>query len=54
MGEGTGYYEKRGEELGEETMRQIERQVMLRLIDGNAIDSRTLPPPPKEKNARSC
>jgi preprotein translocase subunit SecA len=33
MGEATGYYERREQELGEETMRQIERQVMLRLID---------------------
>ncbi|HYI61759.1 MAG TPA: preprotein translocase subunit SecA [Acidimicrobiales bacterium] len=33
MGEATGHYEKREEELGEETARQIERQVMLRLID---------------------
>jgi preprotein translocase subunit SecA len=33
MGEATGYYERREQELGEETMRQIERQVMLSLID---------------------
>ena len=33
MGEATGYYERREQELGEDTMRQIERQVMLRLID---------------------
>ena len=33
MGEATGYYERREQELGDETMRQIERQVMLRLID---------------------
>src|SRR3954451_7690517 len=33
MGEATGYYERREQELGEDTMRQIERQVMLSLID---------------------
>src|SRR4051794_32163408 len=33
MGEATGYYEKREEELGEETMREVERQVMLQIID---------------------
>ena len=33
MGEATGYYERREQELGVDTMRQIERQVMLRLID---------------------
>jgi len=31
--EGTAYYEKREEELGAETMRKIERQVMLQIID---------------------
>ena len=33
MGEATAYYEQREEEFGPETMRQIERQVMLRIID---------------------
>ncbi|MCU1496793.1 MAG: secA, partial [Acidimicrobiales bacterium] len=31
--EATAYYERREQELGEETMRQIERQVMLNIID---------------------
>ncbi len=33
MGEATAYYEAREAEFGEETMRQVERQVMLRIID---------------------
>jgi len=33
MGEATGYYERREQELTPEVMRDIERQVMLRLID---------------------
>jgi preprotein translocase subunit SecA len=33
MGEATGYYEKREQELGSEMMREIERQVMLNIID---------------------
>ncbi len=33
MGEATGYYEKREEDLGAEMMREIERQVMLNIID---------------------
>jgi preprotein translocase subunit SecA len=33
MGEATGYYEQREEQLGSETMREVERQVMLRIID---------------------
>jgi preprotein translocase subunit SecA len=33
MGEATAYHEKREEELGSEPMREIERQVALRLID---------------------
>ena len=33
MDEATGYYERREEELGGELMREIERQVMLRIID---------------------
>jgi preprotein translocase subunit SecA len=33
MGEGQAYYEQREAELGEETMREVERQVMLRIID---------------------
>ncbi|MCU1455891.1 MAG: secA, partial [Acidimicrobiales bacterium] len=33
MGEATGYYEQREQELGSETMRDIERQVMLNIID---------------------
>jgi preprotein translocase subunit SecA len=33
MGEAQAYYEKREEELGPETMREVERQVMLRIID---------------------
>ena len=33
MGEATGYYEAREEEFGAETMREVERQVMLRIID---------------------
>jgi preprotein translocase subunit SecA len=33
MGEATGYYEKREEDLGSEMMREIERQVMLNIID---------------------
>jgi preprotein translocase subunit SecA len=32
-GDATAYYERREEELGAEVLRQIERQVMLRLID---------------------
>jgi preprotein translocase subunit SecA len=32
-GEATGYYEQREQEIGSETMREIERQVMLRIID---------------------
>ncbi|MEY2588788.1 MAG: preprotein translocase subunit SecA, partial [Acidimicrobiaceae bacterium] len=33
MGEATGYYEQREQELGAETLREVERQVMLRIID---------------------
>jgi preprotein translocase subunit SecA len=33
MGEASAYYEQREAEFGEETMRQVERQVMLRIID---------------------
>ncbi len=33
MGEATAYYEEREAEIGPEVMRQIERQVMLRIID---------------------
>jgi preprotein translocase subunit SecA len=33
MGEATAYYERREEEFGAETMREVERQVMLRIID---------------------
>jgi preprotein translocase subunit SecA len=33
MGEATAYYEQREEEFGASTMRQVERQVMLRIID---------------------
>ena len=33
MGEATAYYEPREAELGAETMREVERQVMLRIID---------------------
>jgi preprotein translocase subunit SecA len=33
MGEATAYYEAREAEFGDETMRQVERQVMLRIID---------------------
>jgi preprotein translocase subunit SecA len=33
MGEAQAYYEQREQELGEETMREVERQVMLRIID---------------------
>ncbi|MCU1350961.1 MAG: preprotein translocase, SecA subunit [Acidimicrobiales bacterium] len=33
MGEATGYYEQREAELGSETMRDIERQVMLNIVD---------------------
>ena len=33
MGYAKGYYEQREEELGEDTMRQLERQVMLQIID---------------------
>jgi preprotein translocase subunit SecA len=33
LAEATGYYEKREQELGVSTMRQIERQVMLNIID---------------------
>ncbi len=33
MGEATAFYEQREEEFGAETMRQVERQVMLRIID---------------------
>ncbi|MGH9188270.1 MAG: SEC-C metal-binding domain-containing protein, partial [Acidimicrobiales bacterium] len=32
-GEAVAYYERREEDLGEETLREVERQVMLRLID---------------------
>src|SRR5690606_2472193 len=31
--EGSAYYEKRESELGPDTMRQVERQVMLNIID---------------------
>jgi preprotein translocase subunit SecA len=33
MGEATGYYETREAELGPDTMREVERQVMLQIID---------------------
>ena len=33
MGEATAYYERRETELGAELMREVERQVMLRIID---------------------
>jgi preprotein translocase subunit SecA len=33
MGEATAYYERREETLGDEVMRQVERTVMLRIID---------------------
>jgi preprotein translocase subunit SecA len=33
MGEAQAYYEQREEELGPDTMREVERQVMLRIID---------------------
>ncbi|MEJ7583040.1 MAG: preprotein translocase subunit SecA [Acidimicrobiales bacterium] len=33
MGEATAYYERREEQFGPEVMREVERQVMLRLID---------------------
>ncbi|MFN8040221.1 MAG: preprotein translocase subunit SecA [Acidimicrobiales bacterium] len=33
MGEATAYYEQREEELGSENMRELERQVMLQIID---------------------
>ena len=33
MGEAQGYYEQREEDLGEEVMRQVERQIMLQIID---------------------
>ncbi len=33
MGEGQGYYEQREEELTPEVMRQVERQIMLQIID---------------------
>ncbi len=33
MGEATGYYEQRETEVGEEVMREVERQVMLRILD---------------------
>ena len=33
MGEATAFYEAREAEFGEDTMRQVERQVMLRIID---------------------
>jgi preprotein translocase subunit SecA len=33
MGEATGYYERREQEVGPDAMREIERQVMLRIID---------------------
>src|SRR6185436_11108415 len=33
MGEASAYYESREEEFGAETMREIERQVMLQIID---------------------
>jgi len=34
MGEATEYYRSRAEDLGEDAMREIERQIMLRIIDG--------------------
>jgi hypothetical protein len=33
MGEAQGYYEQREEDLGEDVMRQVERQIMLQIID---------------------
>src|SRR3546814_16110865 len=33
MGEATGFYEHREQEMGPDAMRQVERQVMLRIID---------------------
>jgi preprotein translocase subunit SecA len=33
MGEAQGYYESREQELGEEVMRHVERQIMLQIID---------------------
>ena len=33
MGEAQGYYESREEEIGDEVMRQVERQIMLQIID---------------------
>src|SRR5439155_26770154 len=33
MGEAQGYYEHREEELGAEVMREVERQIMLQIID---------------------
>ena len=33
MGEATGYYEQREDELGADVMREVERQIMLRIID---------------------
>src|SRR5918993_258669 len=33
MADATGYYERREAELGEQVMREVERQVMLRIID---------------------
>jgi preprotein translocase subunit SecA len=33
MGEAQGYYEHREEEIGSELMRQVERQIMLQIID---------------------
>ncbi|MEJ6512428.1 MAG: preprotein translocase subunit SecA [Actinomycetota bacterium] len=33
MGEATAYYERREAEFGDDTMREVERQVMLRIID---------------------
>jgi preprotein translocase subunit SecA len=33
MGEAQGYYEQREEEIGSEVMREVERQIMLQIID---------------------
>jgi len=33
MGEAQGYYEQREQEIGDEIMRQVERQIMLQIID---------------------
>src|SRR5262249_40441251 len=33
MGEATAYYEQREAELGDDVMREVERQVMLRIVD---------------------